>query len=412
MKYINVKDAAFKWSLTPRRVQELCKSEEIEGAVRFGRAWMVPEDAKKPIDRRTKESRVKNDGLPHLPMPKKNPCLIHTDIYGIPGTADTVAESFSGEAEKIIRAQFAYEKGNIDSIYGDIQYFLRAHSGINAVISAGILLSRCAIWKGDINLWHDARKHLFEAPCKTENDRQTLAFWVAVLDMAVRDIREYPDWFTVGRFDPLPADSYPTARMFYAKYLFVLANDLTVGKLKLQDVDGLGLVKTLPYILEPMLSQAKIEGTLIPEIHITLMLATVYHDLGNKKEAVKYTDRAIELCLPDRLFNPLIEYRTGLDTLLDERLLLKDNDAARTLKKLHRENRSGWLKIHNSLLKRNISSSLTVREREVAKLAAFGYKNREIADRLHMELSSVKSFIFSAMNKVGAQKRSELGLYI
>ncbi len=412
MKYLNVNEAAERWSLTGRRIQELCKAGKIEGAVRFGRAWMIPEEAKKPSDRRTKAGKAKNDGLPHLPLPKKNPCLIHTDIYSTPGTADKVCESFCGEAEKILRAQFAYERGNIDAIYEDVQYFLRAHSGLNAVISAGILLSRCAVWKGDINLWHDARRHLFEADCKNDDDRQTLAFWVAVLDMAVRDIRDYPDWFTVGRFAHLPAESYPTARMFYAKYLFVMASDHAVGKLKLQDVDGMGLIKTLPFIIEPMLSQAKIERTLIPEIHLTLMLATVYHDIGNKDEAIKYTDRAIELCLPDRLFNPLIEYRTGLDNLLDERLALADENAVKTLKELHRQNRNGWLRIHNQLLERNISSTLTVREREVAKLASFGYKNKEIAERLHMELSSVKSFIFSAMNKVGAERRAELGLYI
>ncbi len=415
MEYINVRETAEKWGLTQRRVQDMCKRGEIYSAVRFGRAWMIPKDAKKPDDRRTREQRkIEAEQLPHLPMPKKNPCLIYTDLYSTPGTAEAVVASFENEpeAQRILRAQFEYERGNVDAIYADIQYFLKAHSGFNAIISAGILLSRCAIWRGDINLWHDGRRHLFEAPCESENDRQTLAFWVAVLDGAVRDIRDFPEWFTSGRFDPLPPESYPTARMFYAKYLFILAHELAVGKLSLRDVDGLGLVKTLPYIIEPMLSQAKIEKTLLPEIHLRLMLATVYHNLGDNRLAVDYIDRAIKLCLPDGLFNPLLEYRRGLDHLLDERLERIAPEALKKLKAMHRQMNRGWVKIHNILLERNVSSDLTVREREVAKLAAFGYKNQEIAERLHMELSSVKSFLFSAMNKVGAERRSELGLYI
>ncbi len=415
MDYISVKDIADKWHLTERRVQELCKNGEIYGAVHFGRAWMIPADVKKPEDRRTKTAKNNSDdGLPHLPMPRKNPCLIHTDIYSIPGTANDVIKSFSDEpeAQKIINAQFEYERGNIGAIYNDIQYFLKAHSGLNAVISAGILLSRCAIWRGDINLWRDGRQHLLEAPCKSENDRQTLAFWVAVLDSAIRDMRDFPEWFTLGKFDPLPSESFCTARMFYAKYLFIWAHEVAVGKLSLPDVDGMGLIRTLPYIMEPMLSQAKIERTLLPEIHLRLMLATVYHNLHEDKKAIEYIDTAIKLCLPDRLFNPLLEYRRGLDNLIDDRLFAADPEALQKVKSMHKQMHTGWVKLHNTLLERNVSACLTVRERQVAKLAAFGYKNREIADKLHMELSSVKSVLFSAMNKVGAERRSEIGIYI
>ncbi len=415
MEYISVKEASLMWHITERRVQDMCKRGDICGVTHFGKAWMIPSDAKKPKDMRTRTAaQEEDDGLPHLPMPRKNPCLIHTDLYSIPGTAEAVVESFADEAEaqKILRAQFEYERGNIGAIYNDIQYFLKAHSGFNAIISAGILLSRCAIWRGDINLWHDARRHILEAPCKGENDRQTLAFWVAVLDGAVRDMRDFPEWFTLGKFDPLPAESYGSARMFYAKYLFILAHEVAVGKLELRDVDGLGLIRTLPFIMEPMLSQARIEGTLLPEIHLLLMLATVYHNLHEDKKAVVYIDKAIELCLPDRLYNPLLEYRRGLDHLLDDRLALVDREALKTLKILYKQMNAGWIKLHNILLERNVSAHLTVRERQVAKLAAFGYKNKEIADRLHMEISSVKSVLFSVMNKVGAERRSEIGMYI
>ena len=41
-------DLAIEWGLTARRVQYLCQEGRIEGAVKKGRQWLLPADAKKP----------------------------------------------------------------------------------------------------------------------------------------------------------------------------------------------------------------------------------------------------------------------------------------------------------------------------------------------------------------------------
>ena len=41
-------DLALEWGLTARRVQYLCREGRIEGAVKKGRQWLLPADAKKP----------------------------------------------------------------------------------------------------------------------------------------------------------------------------------------------------------------------------------------------------------------------------------------------------------------------------------------------------------------------------
>ena len=50
--YISVKDAAAAWGVTTRRVQYYCANGYIEGVIRFGRSWAIPEDAPKPQDGR------------------------------------------------------------------------------------------------------------------------------------------------------------------------------------------------------------------------------------------------------------------------------------------------------------------------------------------------------------------------
>ncbi len=50
--YITVKEAGEKWNLKVRTIQEMCVSGRIQGAVKFGKSWAIPADAKRPKDRR------------------------------------------------------------------------------------------------------------------------------------------------------------------------------------------------------------------------------------------------------------------------------------------------------------------------------------------------------------------------
>lgn len=52
MDYISIAEAAEKWGITRRRVQVLCAQGRIPGLTKFGKAWAIPKDAKKPNDRR------------------------------------------------------------------------------------------------------------------------------------------------------------------------------------------------------------------------------------------------------------------------------------------------------------------------------------------------------------------------
>ena len=45
MKYLTCSEASALLGTTPRRVQQMCKSGAIAGAVKQGRSWMVPEES-------------------------------------------------------------------------------------------------------------------------------------------------------------------------------------------------------------------------------------------------------------------------------------------------------------------------------------------------------------------------------
>ena len=191
-----------------------------------------------------------------------------------------------------------------------------------------------------------------------------------------------------------------------------MAQELAAGRFHLEDVSGLGLMRSLPFIMEPMIAQAVADKTIMVEIYLRLLCAIVYHQTGDKENATIHLDKAIELCLPDRLYGPLVEHRRQLGLFLDERLLRVDAVAAKKVKALHKTLHEGWVELHNAVMKNNISAKLSDREREVARLAAFGLGDAQIAERLHLTNSSVKSMLQMARNKTGIRERKEFGAYI
>lgn len=58
--YMTAAELAKKWNVSVRRVQILCSSGEIEGAVKFGRSWAIPEDVERPKDGRLTSGEYKN----------------------------------------------------------------------------------------------------------------------------------------------------------------------------------------------------------------------------------------------------------------------------------------------------------------------------------------------------------------
>jgi excisionase family DNA binding protein len=54
LNLMSTQQAAKQWGITDRQVQSLCFHGKIDGATKLGRAWLIPKDAPKPIDGRTK----------------------------------------------------------------------------------------------------------------------------------------------------------------------------------------------------------------------------------------------------------------------------------------------------------------------------------------------------------------------
>lgn len=95
MNYIKVSEAAEKWGLSSRRVRLLCSQNRIDGVIKNGKLYMIPENAPKPIDARTLKGIKISDGL--------SPLLHRVDA--LKAELDSKRPLTAGEAERL-REQF------------------------------------------------------------------------------------------------------------------------------------------------------------------------------------------------------------------------------------------------------------------------------------------------------------------
>lgn len=78
MEYQGIREVAEAWGVSSRRVQRLCSEGRVEGARKFGRAWMIPVGAPKPSRPRRMPSE------PFVPVAPSSVCagLAHADDAG------------------------------------------------------------------------------------------------------------------------------------------------------------------------------------------------------------------------------------------------------------------------------------------------------------------------------------------
>lgn len=58
LDWITPQQAAQLWGISERRIQSLCTKGRVKGAIKLGRAWLIPKDTLKPIDGRTVAARI------------------------------------------------------------------------------------------------------------------------------------------------------------------------------------------------------------------------------------------------------------------------------------------------------------------------------------------------------------------
>ncbi len=57
MDYMMLREASEKWGISTRQINYYCTEDRIPGAVKMAGVWLIPKDAEKPADGRTRQGR-------------------------------------------------------------------------------------------------------------------------------------------------------------------------------------------------------------------------------------------------------------------------------------------------------------------------------------------------------------------
>ena len=58
MEYLTTVEMSERWNISSRRIGVLCAAGRIEGVVKKGKTWLIPENTKKPEDPRRVQKKV------------------------------------------------------------------------------------------------------------------------------------------------------------------------------------------------------------------------------------------------------------------------------------------------------------------------------------------------------------------
>jgi DNA-binding CsgD family transcriptional regulator len=152
------------------------------------------------------------------------------------------------------------------------------------------------------------------------------------------------------------------------------------------------------------LSNSEISQRLgIPVTRVKTLIHQACEKLGadNRNEAVLLAMRRGEICVSELLS---LEELAEILSSVDPGVLREIANCVRTDQTLRTLPEKGEQIIH---LERRQPGILTNRERDVLILASNGLTNIEIADKLFMSTSAVRTFLNRAFKKLGARKKAD-----
>lgn len=299
----------------------------------------------------------------------------------------------------VMKAEMLLLRGELDGAEVLCQkaiYMSETRKQTSIYIAAMFILARISVFRGDYEMVKDIYDTMNDKIESKQDDSLKImvdlcrGYISAVLD----NISVMPGWLT----------SDLTIEQRCTKYNLGFAN-VVYGKYLLMKDD----FKKLLGISGQFLGVASMNSGVIYQIYTYIYISVANLKMNNKKKAVMFLKEAASLAAPDGFYIPFVENYKSIESILCEIeteyqfLVSKVNDCERIHFNIE--------KVSRISLKNSQNFGLTAREYSVAKLAADRLTNKEIAEKLFIAESTVKSNMKAIFSKLSISSRSELSKY-
>ncbi|MFZ7102467.1 MAG: LuxR C-terminal-related transcriptional regulator [Peptococcaceae bacterium] len=141
---------------------------------------------------------------------------------------------------------------------------------------------------------------------------------------------------------------------------------------------------------------------------LSVLVAVGHVQTGDKTRATENLERALEQAIPDGLVYLFAVYHWLLQGLPEALIGKKCPAYLSRYLEIKERFRKGFDRLHAGLLPDPLPGSLTPREREIALLAAQGFTNSEIAEKLIVTENTVRTHLHSVFQKLDIDRRTKL----
>lgn len=334
-----------------------------------------------------------------------------TEFYTASGKADYEAEALEkyiaiysrltnghgSGADALFRAELAYQRGDLsDAEILAYKATFIAESKQQSVVQLGasILLAHIALHKADAAGWQRAIASMERAASfdyqNTFVIRSLLDIIRGVLLNEFQNQTSIADWLKNADFAGRCLSPAMTNSALFVHLSFLMHEGefaRVIGTLQ----------AAWPRLLSPY-------GNLFAYF----VMAISHMSLGNRAQAAEFLELAARGALPDGLVSPFAAYSRLLGDLVDE-VIGRDYPALLDKFSAVRQRFSGgWSTLREALFSGELPPDLTEREYEVAKLAAEGLRNSEIAEKLVVTESTVRTHLRTIFQKLQIDRRARL----
>lgn len=302
-------------------------------------------------------------------------------------------------ADVLFRAELAYHRGNIGEaeILSYKAAFLAEGSRQSIVqLGATMQLAEIALQKGDTAGWQNAISSMERAASFTAQDsfilRQALDIARGVLLNELNQLESIADWLKKGDFSNQRLTPTMTFNAMFVHISYLMHRGefpRLIGMLEAMYPDGLGFNPFRDMLL-------------------SLTLAVGHISVGSRDQAYALIARAGKMALPDGLVFPFASYSWILHGLSDELVGKEYPELMVGFNEIKDRFISGWTRLREDMTPEEFPPNLTPREYEVAKLVAEGLHNNEIAKRLVVSESTVRTHMRTIFQKLDIDRRAKL----
>lgn len=357
MEYIGTQDAAGKWGITSARVREFARTGRIEGAVQVGKSWLIPVNAEKPIDGRSRQARQATPEAAskfHLPM-----YLLQQ------GRIEAHPEEFTDEEHSLYKAQFLVASCQAEQALEPLTSLARECS--NPYVRAGALhdLCLCHLCLGNASQFNYWVNELYAVVLQEERYAKELELLLLNLDSYYKG---NDGFLNLPAFDL--DEAYGSGVWFFlascASYVAVL--DCMAGR---------GVSATLPHELNCHMLEK--EGCYYGAISVHFNLATICQ-FGNDEERSRWHfRRAVELSHEHNLLMGVAVYSSYRGADMDMALSEFPDRFAMQVKGAGRKIHAGYQAIVHATSDKTLFSNISAMDFDYVNLAVRGLTNKEIA---------------------------------